>query len=132
MNEDIQNIESDQHRTIQENVIISSGDHNLILSKKKQTVINNTGDITTTETRHIDIHNGEAIKDENQIVGHCQFQDCRLFLTNRTYRYCHECYMVLCPKHSKWDNTNGSWVCRHCLWVLRLKRLFGLEDRRRK
>jgi hypothetical protein len=101
----------------------------LDLATDHETEMRENGDIVTVETTHLQTINGETIHRPEQILGQCQAESCGVFLTERVFRYCQGCGLVLCLNHAYRDHRDGVWLCKQCLWTARLRRLFGLRTR---
>ena len=130
MNERASGIDGTQRRTKTQETVIESLNRKLEFRKTSVTTLDEVGNINTIDSGGVVMVNGEAVSVATQIAGQCQVQNCGVFLTHRIFRFCHRCSVVICPRHSKWDNRTGVWLCKNCLWIVRIRRFFGIEGTR--
>ena len=118
-----------QHRLRRQQAVIESEQGDLSLLQEIVTEFSETGDLTTTESHHSLIVEGENISHPVDILGQCQEQDCGKFLTARTMITCYCCCEVRCPICAAFDDKTGVWLCADCYRILKRKR-FWLALRR--
>lgn len=111
-----------QHRLRQHRVHIHTDFGTLSIGPDESTEIYESGDVATNINQHILMINGQAISDASQILGQCP---CGNFLTKRTFRYCHVCQVVQCPRCARIDDKSGLWFCEACYKEVRRSRFWA-------
>lgn len=125
MPDDITQVFGDNQRRIRrQRQVIGDENRRFEILTELITEISPQGNVETIESRNASLISGESVWDISQVAGRCQYSDCGVWLTSRTFRYCHTCGLVMCIKCSRWDEKGQIWLCKKCRNRLRLRRFF--------